>query len=116
MPRKTKDLAAVLRQTLDRNPALAAAVVAERFHARLASDLYEARRAAGLTQQEVADRAGTKQPVVARLEDADYEGHSLKLLRRIAAALGKCVQVSLVDPPTRKRLPSSRTRMRKTGS
>jgi hypothetical protein len=34
-----------------------------------------------------ADLIGTKQPVVACLEDADYPGHFLSMLQRIAAAL-----------------------------
>jgi hypothetical protein len=32
---------------------------------------------------------GTTQSVVSRLEDDDYDGHSLTMLARIAAALGK---------------------------
>ena len=40
---------------------------------------------------------GTHQPVVARLEDADYDGHSLAMLKRIAGALNKRLQVRFVD-------------------
>jgi hypothetical protein len=32
--------------------------------------------------------------VICRLEDADYEGHSLAMLRRVAAALGKRVDIA----------------------
>ncbi len=46
----------------------------------------EMREAAGLTQRELAERIGTTQSVIARLEDAEYSGHSLSLLKRIAAA------------------------------
>jgi len=38
--------------------------------------------------------------VISRLEGADYRGHSLMMLRRIAAALGKRVELKLV--PARK--------------
>ena len=67
--------------------------------AELAMMLYEHRKAAGLTQAALAKRAGTTASVISRLEDADYEGHSLSLLRRIAEALGKRVEVRLVDAP-----------------
>ncbi|MFB2894243.1 helix-turn-helix domain-containing protein [Aerosakkonemataceae cyanobacterium BLCC-F50] len=43
-----------------------------------------------------ADRIGTKQSVIARLEDADYEGHSLSMLQKIARALNQRLEVKLV--------------------
>jgi hypothetical protein len=33
--------------------------------------------------------------VIARLEDADYEGHSLSMLARIAAALNQKVEIKI---------------------
>jgi ribosome-binding protein aMBF1 (putative translation factor) len=48
----------------------------------------EMREDAGLTQTELAKKAGTKQSVIARLEDAEYTGHSLPMLERIAVACG----------------------------
>jgi hypothetical protein len=35
-------------------------------------------------------------PMISRLEDADYDGHSLALLRRIASALEKRVEIRFV--------------------
>jgi hypothetical protein len=34
--------------------------------------------------------------VISRLEDAEYEGHSLAMLRRLAAALNKRVEIRFV--------------------
>ena len=48
----------------------------------------EMRENAGFTQTELAKRVGTTQSVIARLEDAEYTGHSLTMLERIAAACG----------------------------
>jgi transcriptional regulator with XRE-family HTH domain len=48
---------------------------------------------AGLTQQTLAERVGTTASVISRLKDADYTGHSLATLRRIAAALGRRVEI-----------------------
>lgn len=59
--------------------------------------IYDARTAAGLTQKALADLIGTDQSVISRLEDADYEGHSLTMLRRIASALGKRLDIRFVD-------------------
>jgi len=57
--------------------------------------VHDARTGAGLTQRELAERIGTKQSVIARLEDADYEGHSLSMLKRIADAVGKRLEIRL---------------------
>ncbi len=48
----------------------------------------EMREGAGLTQVELAKLIGTTQSVIARLEDAEYRGHSLSMLERIATACG----------------------------
>jgi ribosome-binding protein aMBF1 (putative translation factor) len=48
----------------------------------------EMREHAGFTQTELAKRVRTTQSVIARLEDAEYAGHSLTMLERIAAACG----------------------------
>jgi predicted transcriptional regulator len=43
------------------------------------------RTEAGFTQRQLAGKVGTTAFVICRLEDADYEGDSLAMLRRIAA-------------------------------
>lgn len=54
------------------------------------------RTEAGLSQRELAKKVGTTASAICRLEDADYEGHSLSMLRRIAAALGRRVEIRFV--------------------
>jgi len=68
----------------------------ERANAEIARSILELREKAGLTQKELADLVGTALSVICRLEDADYEGHSLSMLRRIAAALRQRVEVRFV--------------------
>ena len=62
----------------------------------LARRLYALRKQAGVSQAELARRVGTTQSVISRLEDADYGGHSLALLQRIAAALERRVEIRFV--------------------
>ena len=66
----------------------------------IAQVIYAMRVQAGLTQRQLAKKVGTTPSVISRLEDADYEGHSLAMLRRIAEALGKRVEIRFV-PATR---------------
>jgi len=63
------------------------------MNAEIARKIYRLRTKAGLTQQELADRVGTSKSAISRLEDADYEGHSLTMLKRLADALDKRVEV-----------------------
>ena len=69
----------------------------EMANAQIAQDIYDLRHEAGLTQQQLADKIGTSRSTIARLEDADYEGHSLSMLRRIASALNKKVQIQFIS-------------------
>ena len=71
-------------------------VEAATLNAHVASSIYEARKAAGLTQTELAELVGTRQSVISQLEDSNYEGHSLSMLRRIAHALHRRVELRLV--------------------
>lgn len=61
----------------------------------IAREVIELRRRHNLTQQELATRAGTSQPAIARLESGTYRNLSLAFLRRIAAALGAVPEVHL---------------------
>ncbi len=59
----------------------------------------EMRDGAGWTQSELAKRVGTTQSVIARLEDAEYTGHSLRMLERIAAACGVSLKLHAEKRP-----------------
>jgi len=94
--KKTKHALELIARDVGPEPGFRARVEEEKFNAQIARMVLEARTAARLTQQELADLAGTTQPVIARLEDADYEGHSLRMLRRIARALDRKLEIRLV--------------------
>ena len=75
------------------DPKREAAYDEEVINAQIARKIYDLRTKAGLTQQELAERVGTSKSAISRLEDADYEGHSLSMLKRIAEALDKRVEI-----------------------
>ena len=62
----------------------------------VARKIRDLRGKAGLTQKQLAKLVGTTHSVISRLEDADYEGHSLAMLNRIAAAMDKRVEIRFV--------------------
>ncbi|MEO6710562.1 MAG: helix-turn-helix domain-containing protein [Planctomycetota bacterium] len=100
--RKTRNALELIASDVGDDPAYRARLGEERLNLQVAKLIYEARVAAKLTQKRLALLAGTTQPVIARLEDTDYEGHSLTMLRRIAEALNSKVIVSFV--PARRRV------------
>jgi ribosome-binding protein aMBF1 (putative translation factor) len=58
-------------------------------------EMIEARQSAGLTQAEVAQRMGTTQSVVARLESARHMP-TFDMVARYAAAIGRRLDIHLV--------------------
>ena len=102
MPRRkpTSDAVEILHRRFIRGDKRKLAML-EREHERadIAQKIYDMRMAAGLSQAELARRVGTTASVICRLEDADYAGHSLRMLRKIAAAVGRRVQINFVPPP-----------------
>jgi ribosome-binding protein aMBF1 (putative translation factor) len=94
--KKTKNALELIARDVGKDPYSRRMVEAEKLNAQVARIIHEARMTAKLTQSQLAELVGTTQPVIARLEDADYEGHSLTMLRRIAEALNRRVDVRLL--------------------
>jgi ribosome-binding protein aMBF1 (putative translation factor) len=95
--RKSTDAVEILhRRYIKGDPQREASLRAERINVEVAAMVCKSRAEAGLTKKELAELVGTTQSVISRLEDADYEGHSLSMLQRIAAALRMRLKVSLV--------------------
>jgi ribosome-binding protein aMBF1 (putative translation factor) len=93
---KTRDANRILNDVTGDDEELQQMIAEETINAEVARLIYKARKMAGLTQTELAKLIGSKQPVIARLEDADYEGHSLTMLQRIAIALNQKVEINFV--------------------
>jgi len=100
---KTRDAVRILDGVTGDDQELRHRIARERLSAQVARMIYEARTRARLTQGQLAELVGTRQPVIARLEDADYRGHSLSMLQRIARALNKRLDVRFLEAGPRRR-------------
>lgn len=100
MPRKkrvtTDGLEIIYKRLYAGKPERIAALEEARANDQIARQIHTLRTAAGLTQRDLGKLVGTTASVICRLEDADYAGHSMAMLRRIAAALKKRVEVRFV--------------------
>jgi DNA-binding XRE family transcriptional regulator len=120
MPRKHRFDSPALQHLYDRyvgdDPEQQAAYEEGVANAQVARAIFDLRSSAKLTQSALAELVGTSPSVISRLEDADYEGHSLAMLRRIAAALDRRLEIRFLpcrQAAARKKAPSPR---RKTGT
>ena len=68
----------------------------------IALKLAALRKEAGLSQKELALRAGTSQQQISRLESPAYEGHSLSMLRKVTNALGATVHLEIIRAKQKK--------------
>lgn len=92
----TSSLKQFKRRALSR-PEVKAAYDASADEFAFLDEVLKARAAAGLTQAEVAERIGTTQSAIARLESAEPKhSPSIATLQKYARALGYTVQVKLV--------------------
>jgi ribosome-binding protein aMBF1 (putative translation factor) len=97
---RTNNALKVLEKVTGNNLAIKREIAHARTNFEVAQMIYDARTKAGLSQRELADLIASKQPVIARLENADYDGHSLSMLQRIAEALEQRLEMRFV--PARK--------------
>jgi len=61
----------------------------------IAMEVIALRQKHNLTQKELAERVGTSQPAIARLESGNYRNLSLSFIRRIARALNAVPEVHI---------------------
>ena len=102
--KKTSDAIDILdRRYFRGKPERLAELEEARAEAEVARQLYALRAEAGLSQRELAKLVGTTASVICRLEDADYNGHSLAMLHRIARVLEKRVEIRFLPLPKKRR-------------
>ncbi|MBI5762678.1 MAG: XRE family transcriptional regulator [Planctomycetes bacterium] len=109
MSKKTKSSirSSAIRKAYDRyvgkSPRRRAYYADELANSEIARKIFMSRTQAGLSQRALAKLVGTTASVICQLEDSDYEGHSLSMLHRIAAALNKRVEIRFLPASPRRR-------------
>lgn len=97
---KTCDAVEILRRRAMKSPRLQELYEEEKIKFEAALAIRHARERAGWTQAQLAKKIGTTQSVISRLEDADYDGHTVKILARIARALNRRVVIRMEPLPS----------------
>jgi ribosome-binding protein aMBF1 (putative translation factor) len=103
MPKKTTtDALKILAHMTGKGPEMQRVFEEEVANREVVHRVFQLRQESGLPQVELARRVGTTQSVISRLEVANYEGHSLAMLNRNAAAMERRVEIRFV--PRKRRL------------
>lgn len=101
----TSDAVEILhRRYYQDRPDRVAALEEARVNDGVARKLTSLRLQAGLSQRQLAKLVGTTASAICRLENADYEGHSLVMLNRIATVMKQRVEIRFVPVAQGKRL------------
>ena len=90
---------AQLKRKASKRPGVKAAYAAQEAEFVLLDALLKARIDAGLSQSEVAERMGTRQTAISRLESSltsEKHSPSVATLRKYAAACGKTIVINMV--------------------
>jgi ribosome-binding protein aMBF1 (putative translation factor) len=75
--KRTSDALELMSRLTGDSPEMLELLEPERANLDIARKIYALRTKAKLSQVELAKKVGTTQSVISRLEDADYDGHSL---------------------------------------
>ena len=89
------------------------ALIQVREDAAVGTKIFQLRKQRGLTQKELAKQVGTTATVISRLENADYAGHSVSMLKRIADALDAKLTVNFAISSSRAGRPAKKNRRTK---
>jgi ribosome-binding protein aMBF1 (putative translation factor) len=100
MGKQTTDALKIIhRKFYEGNPERIEELEEARINDDVARKIVALREENGLSQRALAEMIGTTASVICRLEDADYEGHSLTMLNKIARALNKRLSINFIPAP-----------------
>ena len=68
----------------------------ELVNIEVAQLIHDMRTGAGLSQRALAKKVGTSASAINRLESDDYQGHTIAMVRRIATALDRRLELRAV--------------------
>jgi len=101
MKRKKDDLDRLLEKALEIDPSLKEGLEKAGQAWDIAFQIYDLRKKSGLTQAGLAKLVGTAQSNIARIEDADYTGYTLKTLEKVTKALQAKIEIRIIPGENR---------------
>lgn len=103
MAAKRKTLLDELHKEIAANPVMNETYQRELARLELANQILEARQRAHLSQAQLAEMVGTKQPAIARMERANWTSYNVSTLAKIATATGTNLKIEFEPRQGRRR-------------
>lgn len=75
----------------------------EELNMQIGQAVYDLREAVGLSQADLAKLIGSNQATISRVENADYRGNAIEVLRRVCLALHTPIRISCPRPGSSRR-------------
>ena len=94
--RRRDDLDRLTEKLLKRYPSMEEEMEKAGQAIDIAYQIYDLRKAAGLTQTQLAKLLHTSQSNVSRIESAEYESYTFKTLEKVTKALKARLQIKIV--------------------
>jgi len=102
MPAKRKFNSAAIQELYDEvigsDPSARDEFEQELVNIEVAQLIHDMRTGAGLSQRALAKKVGTSASAINRLESDNYQGHTIAMVRRIATALNRRLELRAVPP------------------
>jgi len=97
MKRKKDDLDRLTEKLLKQDPSFQEELDRADQAWDIAFQIHDLREKAKMTQKQLAELVGTKQSNIARIENADYTGYTLKTLEKVTKALHAKLEIKIVS-------------------
>lgn len=78
-------------------------VAEEELKMQVGQAVYDLREAVGLSQADLAKLICSNQAVISKVENADYRGNAIEVLRRVCFALHTPIKISCPRPRSRRK-------------
>ncbi len=74
----------------------------EELNMQIGQAVYDLRESVGLSQADLAKLIGSNQATISRVENADYHGNAIEILKRVCFALHMPIRISCPEPRSRR--------------
>jgi len=75
----------------------------EELNMQIGQAVYDLRETVGLSQADLARLIGSNQAAISKIENADYRGNAIEVLKRVCFALHMPIKISCPRPRSRRR-------------